>query len=294
MELIIFAEEEGTTFNLGMLGSRAWVGTLTAERLSELKNRDGLSYLQAGAAYGVDPYCLEEDRLGPRRYRGLIELHVEQGPAMWNAGVPVAVVTAINGRRQYAVTLTGKPNHAGSTQMHDRFDALTGAAECVLACEKLALELVQKTTHTVLTVGRLTNEPNGLNVIPGRTSFFIDFRARNDDVLAEGDLLLRTAIMEIAARRGLELDFAQTETLPAMPLDVEVCDRLRQAAGALGIALPDAASGALHDAAILAPYLPLAMLFIASEGGISHNPAEYSRIEDIAAATRILLQAVTT
>lgn len=292
LELIVFAEEEGTTFNLGMLGSRAWAGTLSAAELGALRNGAAESYLAAGAPFGVAPDRLAAERLRRGDYRGLIEVHVEQGLALWKSGHPVAVVTAINGRRQYRCVMTGAANHAGSTKMADRRDALAGAAAAVTALEGLARRLNEESDHTVMTVGRLDVEPNALNVIPGRVTFMVDFRARSNEMLERGDRLLREALASAAAARALDLEIACTEELPAVPLDAGLCGLLREAAARLGSPLPEAASGALHDTAILAPLLPSAMLFVASEGGISHNPAEASRIEDIELAARIVIEAV--
>jgi hydantoinase/carbamoylase family amidase len=292
LELVIFAEEEGTTFNLGMLGSRAWAGTLAVDQLAGLRSRDGVDPLTAGRPYGFDPASGE--RIDPGRYHGLIELHAEQGLWMWKNDHPVAIVTAINGRRQYAVTVTGTPNHAGSTRMRDRADALAAAAEIVLNLETLGQELDAELDHTVLTVGQLTVQPNAINVIPGEVAFTIDFRARSNTMLSRGEERILAVIHEATGRRsGVGATVKTTETLPAEPMNHRVVDRLRSAAERVGArGLPAVASGALHDAAILAPLLPTAMLFIASQDGISHNPAEFSRIEDITLATRILAEAV--
>ena len=292
IELIVFAEEEGTTFNLGMLGSRAWTGSSNVDALRALRNRAGLDYLAAGAEHGVDPSRLETERFDPSLYLGLIEAHVEQGPGLWNADKPVAVVTAIAGRRQYGCTLTGEANHAGATSMTDRRDALAGAAEAVTALEALGRTLDRTQGHSVVTVGRLDVQPNAVNVIPGRVSFTIDFRARSNEALADGDMQVRKLVQGIAEARGLGLELACTEEVPAVPLDPGVCERLREAAWRLEIELPETVSGALHDTAILAPLLPAAMLFVASRGGISHNPKEFSRIDDIACAARIVAEAV--
>ena len=292
MELVVFAEEEGTTFNLGMLGSRAWAGVSGADQLRTLHNRGGMDYIAAGAPHGVDPARLETERLDPSLYRGLIEAHVEQGPGLWNAGVPVAVVTAIAGRRQYSCALTGVANHAGATAMTDRRDALAGAAQVVTALEALGRAQDKTGGRSVVTVGRLDVQPNAVNVIPGRVSFTIDFRARSNEALAGGDLQVRRLVQEIARSRELALELACTEELPAVPLDSGVCERLREAAWRLELELPETVSGALHDTAILAPLLPAAMLFVASRGGISHNPGEFSRIDDIACAARIVAEAV--
>ena len=186
VELIVFAEEEGTTFGLGMVGSRAWAGTLSSERLGGLRNAQGMDYLSAGAAHGVAPERLTAERLEPERYLGLIEAHVEQGPGMWKAGLPLSVVTAIAGRRQYACSLAGEANHAGATAMRDRRDALAGAAQAIGALEAWARGAEAERGSAVLTVGRLDLEPNAINVIPGRASFSIDLRARSGGIPRAG------------------------------------------------------------------------------------------------------------
>jgi allantoate deiminase len=144
-----------------------------------------------------------------------------------------------------------------------------------------------------MTVGRITVEPNAVNVIPGHVGLSIDFRSPSDAQLENGDARLRTAVTEIAAHRGLDLELACIEKQPVVPLDRGVCEMLREAARRLDVRLPDAASGALHDTAILAPLVPSAMLFVASRDGISHNPAEFSRIEHIALAARIVVEALS-
>ena len=291
VELIVFAEEEGTTFGLGMLGSKAWTGALDAAALSSVRNAQGQSFLEAGAAFGVDADRLAAERLAPSRYLGLVEVHVEQGAGMWRDHVPLAVVTAINGRRQYRCSLQGAANHAGSTTMEDRRDALAGAAEIIRYLESLARDLADGSPRTVITVGRIEVHPNAINVVPGRAAFSIDFRSSSEPVISRGEERLLARLPRLAGARGLAIQLQQTETLPVVPLDASVCQRLRAAAGRLGLQLPDAASGALHDSAILAPLVPTAMLFVASKDGISHNPAEESRVEDIALAARVVVEA---
>jgi len=291
VELIVFAEEEGTTFGLGMLGSKAWAGSLDAAALSAVRNAGGQSFLEAGRAYGVDGARLAAERLAPTRYRGLVEVHVEQGASMWRRQVPLAVVTAINGRRQYRCSLQGAANHAGSTTMEDRRDALAGAAEMIRYLESLGYDLADGSPGTVITVGRIEADPNAINVIAGSARFSIDFRSSSEAVLARGEERLLARLPKLAGARGLAIQLAQTEVLPVVPMDLSVCSRLREAAGRLGMQVPDAASGALHDSAILAPLVPTAMLFVASKDGVSHNPAEESRVEDIAQAARVLVEA---
>jgi hydantoinase/carbamoylase family amidase len=294
LELVIFAEEEGTTFGIAMLGSRAWAGTLEAERLRKLKNRAGADYETAGEAFGVAPDMINAESFGfpLDHYKGMLEAHVEQGSGLWKKGLPLAVVTTVNGRRQYSGGFAGIPNHAGSTAMSDRYDALAGAAEFVLGLEALGRDIDRVHPGSTLTTGALTVAPNAVNVVPGTADFMLDFRSPSNDALASGDAAIRRLLSSIGEKRGLQTRIDCFEDLPAMPFDPGLCDRLRGAAAGLGIPLPDASSGALHDSAILAPYLPTAMLFVASRDGISHNPSEFSRPEDIAAAARVVAAAI--
>jgi len=290
MELVVWAEEEGTTFGLGMLGSRAVAGTIDADQLASIKNGAGQSYLDAGAAHGVVPARIADARLQPGRAVGLIEVHVEQGPGLWNNDQPVAVVGAIAGRKQYRLTVKGVANHAGSTRMSDRFDALAGAGEVIVAMERLARELAH---DSVITVGQISCKPNAMNVIAEEATLTIDFRSPSMDVLGRGDVLIRKQIDAISDHRRLTYELDDVEFHPALAMDERVCARLHKAAAKCGFGeIPTTTSGALHDAAILAPLVPTAMLFVASRDGISHNPGEFSRYEDIATAATILGEAV--
>lgn len=289
LELILFAEEEGTTFGLGMMGSRLWTNELSDDPLRRHSNAAGKTYVEAGAPFGVRSSMWTEDRFDPRHYLGFVEVHIEQGPGLWNAGVPLAVVTAIAGRQQYRVTLRGVANHAGATSMTDRRDALAAAAVCILQLEGLANGLGDS---TVITVGSIACHPNAINVIPASVTFTIDFRSPSNDVLSEGNAQIRQRIGQACNRRGIEHAIEQTEAAPAVQMDATLCASLARACTDIGKSAATTVSGALHDAAILAPHLPAAMLFVPSKDGISHNPAEYSRVEDVALAARALRELV--
>ncbi|HMB96805.1 MAG TPA: hydantoinase/carbamoylase family amidase, partial [Tepidisphaeraceae bacterium] len=145
LELIIFAEEEGTTFGMGMIGSRLWTGDATAESVRPFRNRDGQDYFQAGESHGVRTNNLATDRINPAHYLGMIEIHIEQGPAMWETNIPIALVTAIAGRKQFKIQLVGQANHAGSTPMSYRIDALAAAAKIITGVESMARDLSPQT-----------------------------------------------------------------------------------------------------------------------------------------------------
>ncbi len=292
LEVIIFAEEEGTTFGLGMLGSRSWAGEVSPTQLAALKNRHGLSFVEAGALYGVDPRRMEADRLHREQYRGMIEVHAEQGLELWKTGIPAAAVTRINGRREYEVRFSGQGNHAGSTRMTDRRDALTGASEAILMIEALGRRLDQEQQHSVMTVGCVRVQPNAMNVIPGQAIFTVDFRAQEEQILDNGEQRLREELDRIAVQRDLGVEVAVNERVSPSPLDETLRKLFQEAARRLGKTLPEVPSGALHDAARIATCLPAGMLFVGSRDGISHDPREYSRNEDIVEAAEIVLETV--
>lgn len=285
VELIVFAEEEGPTFGLGMIGSRVWVGEVEEETLQQLKNARGQTYIEAGRPFGVDPARFVADRLDPSRYLGLIEVHIEQGPGMWRRDQGLAIVRSIAGRRQYRVVVTGEANHAGATSMADRRDALVGAADIIRELRRLALDIGE----CVITVGWIENQPNAINVVPGRVVFMVDFRAPDDAGLNQGRIQIAELVDGTAKFNGVQAALTLSEAIPARPLDGRLRGLLTRAAASLGLDdVPTTVSGALHDSAVVAPHIPTAMLFVPSRDGISHHPAEFSRVEDIADAAHVV------
>src|SRR5262249_45272216 len=156
--------------------------------------------------HGVDPNNFELDHIARSNYRGLIEVHIEQGPGMWKKDQGVAIVRAIAGRKQYRCTLRGVANHAGSTSMNDRHDALVGGATLILQFEGIARGL---SPDAVMTVGRIVNQPNAVNVIPDEVEFTIDFRAPDNAILADGDARIEEQIKSVAGKRGLKYELVR-------------------------------------------------------------------------------------
>ena len=166
-----------------------------------------------------------------------------------------------------------------------------GGAEIVLALEQLTGQL---SPQCVITVGRFVPHPGAVNVIAGSAELSIDFRDPSNELLGASEARIETLVRDIAARRKLTVEVELLESLPVVAMDASVCERLIAAAAKVGVPnIPQTISGALHDSAILAPVIPTAMLFVASRDGISHNPAEFSRIEDFELAARILAAAVS-
>jgi allantoate deiminase len=161
---------------------------------------------------------------------------------------------------------------------------------CILQLEGLANGLGD---GTVITVGRIECRPNAINVIPAFVEFTVDFRSPSNDVLTDGDAQIRQRIAQVCDRRGIEHTIEQRENAPAVQMDVDLCANLARACADIAKSTATTVSGALHDAAVLAPHLPTAMLFVPSKDGVSHNPAEFSRVEDIALAAHVLQDVIT-
>ncbi len=233
---------------------------------------------------------LEEFRYGPGECRGYVEVHIEQARVLEEAGEAVGVVSAISGQSRLKITIRGQADHAGTTPMHLRKDALTGAAECVLAVERLARDSANAAAGLMATVGKLEVSPGAGNVIPGEVRFALDFRHPDDgerERLLEG---LLGQFGDIAAARGLEA-FAKTmQSNAAVPCDAALTARLLDAAEPLTGKRRLLPSGAGHDGVMMATAMPIAMLFVRCRAGLSHHPDEYASPEDVGAALKVLVE----
>jgi len=278
IEIIAFSEEEGVRFGLPFIGSRAAAGRFDPALL-KLKDADGVTLEDAIRAFGLNPAeidkaAIDEDALG------FLEVHIEQGPVLEVEDLRVAAVTAIVGQSRHTLTWTGHANHAGTTPMHLRRDALAGAAEWIVAVEALA----RRMEGLVATVGHVDVEPNAGNVIAGAVRVSLDVRHANDlERKAAVETLLAQA-EAIAARRRLVLQCTRQMDQPAVPMDERLTAFVAEAIELTGLPVKRMPSGAGHDAMVMAACVPTAMLFLRSPGGISHHPDETVLEEDVAAA----------
>jgi len=278
LEVIAFSEEEGVRFNVPYIGSRAVAGRFDPALL-ELKDKEGITVEAAIRDFGLDPARIYEAVLDDSTI-GYIEPHIEQGPVLEAEGLQVAAVTVIVGQTRMSITFTGHANHAGTTPMNLRHDALTGASEFVIAVEDLA----RRSDGLLATVGKIENEPNVGNVVPGCSRVSLDVRHAfdTDRRAAVADLLAKAEA--IASRRGLSVTSRQLSDQPAAPMDERLTAFLAEAIEAAGFPIKRMTSGAGHDAMVLAVRVPTAMLFVRSPGGISHHPSESVLVEDIEAS----------
>jgi len=278
IELLGFSDEEGIRFGVPFVGSRALVGRIDEELLSR-KDERGISLSDAIREFGLNPSeipaaALKGDILG------YVEFHIEQGPVLENLGRPLGVVEAIAGQTRMELIFTGRANHAGTTPMHLRRDALAAAAEWAVAVEREARNI----PGLVATVGALEAKPGASSVIAGETRATLDARHASDDVRTRiGENLTRQA-EEIAARRGLSVKARTLMDQQAVAMDGFLIGQIEAAIRAAGCESHRMVSGAGHDAMILAEKVPAGMIFLRTPGGISHDPAESVEAGDVAKA----------
>ena len=273
IEVIGFSEEEGVRFGVPFIGSRTLIGDIDSDLLATIAN--------AVRAFGLDPTRIGEARVSDNAL-GYLEFHIEQGPVLESLDLPLGIVDAISGQSRLDVVFEGRANHAGTTPMNLRRDALAGAAEWITAVEREARAI----PGAVATVGRVNLAPGVGNVIPGTVGTSLDVR-HVDDVLRH-DLVARLLRCgeQIAASRCLTVSWEQRLDQPAVAMDASLIAALESAVASTGRPVHHMASGAGHDAMIVARRMPAAMLFLRSPGGISHHPDETVSPEDVAAALK--------
>lgn len=284
IELVCFAEEEGVRFPIGYLGSQVIAGKFNPKNLDATDDH-GVPLRKVLEDASVDVQSIPALARKPDDLIGYVELHIEQGPSLLNANVPVAVVTGIAGDVRHRVVVEGEAGHAGTVAMQFRHDAAAAAAEMILALERRC----SGAPSLVGTVGQLLVPNGAMNVIPGRCEFSTDIRAAANEVRDAAVMDVLLACNEIARRRGVRVEADEVLRMPAVPLSPDLQERLAAAAARLGVTPLRLPSGAGHDAAMMASLTQSAMLFVrCGNGGVSHSPRELVTEEDTDFAARVL------
>jgi allantoate deiminase len=288
IELIAFAEEEGARFGFPFLSSLAVTGKLTPDQLART-DKDGISVADAIRSFGLNPDAIPQTcPLSPKTFAAL-EVHIEQGPVLEAADAQLAVVDVIVGQSRFHLTFTGQANHAGTTPMPLRRDALAAAAQWVVEVERYAANYEQ----LVATVGRMTALPGAMNVVPGTVHTTLDVRHPSDDSRHAAVAHLLTAAENAAAQRDVHVKATEQAQQRAVPMDPALTLQLYESAQrTLGHDPLSLFSGAGHDAMILAPGVPTTMLFVRSPNGLSHHPDESVREQDVEAALATVLDLI--
>ena len=280
LEVIVFQNEEG-----GKTGSRAVVGVVQPREL-DVVTASGMSIRDGIAVIGGDAGAIEAVRRQPGAIAAFLELHIEQGAVLEREGFQIGVVEGIVGIRRWFVVVEGFANHAGTTPMNQRRDAMVTAARIIDHVNDVALTTPGS---QVATVGRLEAEPGVPNVVPGRVTFTLEIRDLAMEKIASVFETIEAGAHEIAARNDTSLVFDEFYESRAAPTEERIRSLIEESAEGLGLPHMRMPSGAGHDAQSMADIGPIGMIFVPSVDGISHSPRELSRPEDITAGADVLL-----
>jgi len=280
IEVVGFSEEEGVRFGAPFIGSRALVGRLD-ETFLNTQDRNGISIRSAIKEFGLSPTEIPHAKIHADTF-AYLEFHIEQGPVLDSLQLPLGVVEAIAGQTRMEFVFVGHANHAGTTPMHLRRDAIAVAAEWIIAVERTA----HNEPQLVATVGKIEAKPGATNVIAGEVRVTLDLRHRTNQIRERATAAVTKFAEEIAGRRGIKLQKRELLSQQAVEMDNSLVGEIENAMRSAGCAAHRMVSGAGHDAMILAEQVPAAMIFLRSPGGISHDPAESVITEDVALALK--------
>jgi allantoate deiminase len=283
IELIAFCDEEGVRFHTTYLGSKVVAGHFDNTLLAK-QDATGASLQQVIQAMGGNTALLQQDAIPADDWLGYFEIHIEQGPVLYERNIPVGIVTAIAGQKRIALTFTGEAGHAGTVPMHMRSDALCAASEFILEVERFAANPVHR---VIATIGTLQITHAASNVIPGEVSCTLDLRSADQPVLSSCNKQLEQLCATICERRNIKLDWKPVQESNPVTCDDTMNHLLAQSVQQAGYEVVNLISGAGHDGVAIAPVSPVAMLFVRCFKGISHNPLENVEPKDIAAAVDV-------
>lgn len=282
--IVNWTNEEGSRFAPAMLCSGVYAGVFTEDFAYARADRDGITL---GAELERIGYKGKEP-VGSHKFQAMFELHIEQGPILEAEQKMIGVVTGVQGMRWYEVTVRGQEAHTGATPMLLRKNALVGASRMIEAIDKIGLDYLPG----VASVGLIENRPNSRNVVPGEVFFTVDLRHPDETVLDKMEKDYQAAIPRIAQELKLEVEEKRIWKSPAVRFAPDLIDCVRHGADQAGFTTRDMASGAGHDAAYIARVAPTTMIFVPCLGGLSHNEAESTSLEECAAGSQVLLNAV--
>ena len=259
-------------------------GKLRADQLLSLKDDRDRDLGAAIRAMGGIPEKLQEAKRSGADILACLELHIEQGPDLFQKKIPLAIVKGVVGISRARIEVAGLSDHAGTTPMAVRKDALTAASEAILSVERICRE----SAGLVGTIGRIETFPNALNVIPGKVVLGMDVRSLNSDSIEQAFSLLKADLERIGRSRGVQVRMEKEVVSRPVTFDPGIIDRLRRACSSLRLPFQEMISGAGHDAMHIAEIGRTGMVFVPSEGGRSHCPEEWTEFEHISQATDVL------
>ncbi|MGG3640215.1 Zn-dependent hydrolase [Bacillus gobiensis] len=290
LELVSFSAEEPNPFGLSTFGSRTITKKLTKKDIEEIKNAEGELLTSALKRAGGSPERFEEAARDPKELSAFLEVHIEQGNRLINEGIPVGIVTAITGIYREEIVVFGEANHAGTTLMNDRKDALAAAAELILALEAACINYPKN--EVVGTIGTIAVQPNAANIIPKEARLTLEIRGETKEQIEEVRSKWQSQLEEIKSKRSIRIEQKVLLDQPPSPMSEEIIQVMKEQAGSLALPYSTLGSMAGHDATHMASITKSSMLFVPSIDGKSHCPEEESRHEDIEKVANVLLQTI--
>ena len=282
-EVVIFSDEEGARFSSGVFGSRAYMGLVDDQLISILRDSDGSDLSTVLKAYGSSLEVFKN--IEKRDWNFFTEAHIEQGKLLEKNNLPVGIVSGIAGQAWLEVEFKGLAGHAGNTPMNDRQDALVAAGRFVSELEKLPPKV---SDTAVATVGKLTVTPNGANVIPESVKMIVDIRDIHEDTRNQLIELVQDRAETIAVDRNIGVTASVTSRVKPIPIDDTYKNELQDILTDMSIEPMELPSGAGHDSMNIGLELPVAMIFARSKDGISHNPKEWTSLDDCVTTVHVL------
>lgn len=289
LEFIAMIEEEGGRFGAGLFGSRAMAGKIPSDELLNFHDDAGVSVAKAMQDFGLDPGAVLSAVRSPEQLKAFLELHIEQGPILEKTGTDVGLVETVVGIEQWEIEIQGRPDHAGTTPMNMRVDALVAAADVIKQIYLLASD---SAAGTVATVGKLLVSPGAGNIVPGKAIFTVDIRSDNATEIQQLNKAIKGVLSRLATEYpGISTRMSSVLSIEPTPLSSAILQLLEKEAGIGGITSRRMRSGAGHDAMIMASITEVGLVFVPSRDGRSHCPEEWTDYYKLKLGVDLLLQA---
>ena len=289
LEFIAMVEEEGGRFGAGLFGSRAMAGKILPGELLNFHDDAGISVARAMQDFGLEPEAITSAVRSPDQLKAFLELHIEQGPILEKTGIDVGLVETVVGIEQWEIEIQGRPDHAGTTPMNMRADALVAAADVIKQIYRLASD---SAAGTVATVGKLQVSPGAGNIVPGKAIFTVDIRSDNATDIQQLSEAIQRFLFSLAKEYpGISTRMSPVLSIDPTPLSSDILQLLEEEAGFSGITSRRMRSGAGHDAMVMASLTEVGLVFVPSRDGRSHCPEEWTDYNKLKKGVDLLLQA---
>ena len=289
IEFVAMIEEEGGRFGGGLFGSRAMVGKITREQLDTYKDAEGISIARAMKDFGFNPECIHEAVRKPQNLKAFFELHIEQGPILEAMQKDIGIVEYIVGIREFEVIVKGRPDHAGTTPMTMRSDALDGATGVISQISGFAKEAG---AGTVATVGVMEVLPGAANIVPGEVKFMVDIRSKKSECIEEVTGKIKGALEKVKQVKGIRYGIIEKLDIDPIELSNKIKNCFIENCNALNFSNEIMLSGAGHDAMVMAGITEVGLIFVPSKAGRSHCPEEWTDYQDLQKGIEVVYRTI--